>query len=84
MQTGETQWIDTTKLDRFGSIIDTGSVLLELSPKSELIVFEPSSKAFTELTRYKVAETPTLAHPVVSGNRIFVKDNETLALWVIN
>jgi len=82
-QTGQTAWINTTKLDRFGSILDAGSVLLGLTPNSELIVFEPSSKAYAELAKIKVAKTPTLAHPVVTENRIYIKDKETLAMWVI-
>lgn len=82
-QTGQTAWINKTKLDRFGSILDAGSVFLGLSPNSELIAFKPSSKAYAELARIKVAETPTLAHPVVAGNRIYIKDKETLAMWVI-
>jgi outer membrane protein assembly factor BamB len=82
-QTGQTAWIDTARLDRFGSILDAGSVLLGLSTNSELIVFQPTGKAYTELAKFKVAETRTLAHPVVAGNRIYIKDEETLALWVI-
>ncbi len=82
-QTGQTAWVDTAKLDRFGSLLDAGSVLLGLSPKSELIVFQPNSKAYTELAKIKVADTPTYAHPVVAENRIYIKDKETLAMWVI-
>jgi outer membrane protein assembly factor BamB len=82
-QTGQTAWVGTIKWDRFGSILDAGSVLLGLSTHSELIVFQPTGKAYTELAKFKVAETPTYAHPVVAENRIYVKDNETLAMWVI-
>jgi len=82
-QTGQTAWVDTTKLDRFGSVLDAGSVLLGLSTNSELIVFQPTGKSYTELAKIKVAETPTLAHPVVAGNRVYIKDTETLAMWVI-
>ena len=82
-QTGQTAWVDTAKIDRFGSLLDAGSVLLGLSPKSELIVFQPSNKAYTELAKIKVADTPIYAHPVVAENRIYIKDNETLAMWVI-
>lgn len=67
----------------FGSIIDAGSVLLALTPASQLIVFEPSEKAFTEVARIKVADTPTHAHPAISGNRVFVKDQNSLALLAI-
>ena len=67
----------------FGSIVDAGSVLVALTPGSELIAFEPSDKAYTELARIKVAETPTHAYPVVSGNRVFVKDQESVTLWTL-
>ena len=68
----------------FGSIVDAGSVLLALTPASELIVFQPSDKEYTELARLKVAATPTYAHPVVAGNRIFVKDQDSVTLWTID
>jgi len=84
-QTGQTAWIDTTRFGSggFGSILDAGSVLLALSNNSELIAFKPSDKGYMELVRIKVADTPTYAHPVVAGNRIYVKDGETLAMWLI-
>jgi outer membrane protein assembly factor BamB len=68
----------------FGSIVDAGSVLVALTPGSELIVFEPSDKAYTELARIKVADTPTHAHPVLSRNRIFIKDKESVTLWTLD
>jgi outer membrane protein assembly factor BamB len=67
----------------FGSIVDAGSVLLALTPASELIVFEPGDKAFTELARIKVAATATHAYPVASGNRVFIKDKDSVTLWTI-
>ena len=67
----------------FGSIVDAGSVLLALTPSSELIAFQPGDKAYTELARIKVADTPTHAYPILSGNRIFIKDKESVTLWAI-
>jgi len=67
----------------FGSIVDAGSVLLALTPASELIVFEPTPKAYAELARIKVVGSPTHAHPVVSGNRLFVKDQDAVTLYAI-
>jgi outer membrane protein assembly factor BamB len=67
----------------FGSVVDAGSVLLALTPASELIAFEPSAKAYGELARIKVADTPTYAYPVVSGKRIFVQDQDSVTLWTI-
>jgi hypothetical protein len=45
-----------------------------------LIVFEPKRDGFHELARLKVADSPTHAHPVVSGNRFFIKDQNSVAL----
>jgi hypothetical protein len=68
----------------YGSVVDTGSVLLALTPAAELIVFQPSGESYTELAKYKVAESPTRAYPVASGNRIFVKDADSVTLWTID
>jgi outer membrane protein assembly factor BamB len=84
-QTGQTAWTDTTSRGSrgFGSIVSAGSCLLALSNDSQLIVLEPSGKACTEIKSYKVSETPTYAYPVISGNRIFVKDQDSVAMWVV-
>ena len=66
------------------SIVDAGSVLLAMTPSSELIVFEPSDKAYTEAAKIKVASTPTHTHPVASGNRVFIKDQDSVTLWTVN
>jgi len=83
--TGKTAWIDETSRDRMGfaAIVDAGSALLALAGNSELIVFKPDGAQFTQIRSYKVSDVETYAHPVVSGNRIFVKDQQSLAMWTI-
>ena len=39
---------------------------------------------FEPLKTYTVADSATWAPPVISGNRVFVKDVSTLALWTLN
>jgi outer membrane protein assembly factor BamB len=68
----------------YGTVVDAGSVLLALTPASELIAFQPSDKAYAELARIKVADTATYAYPIVSGNRIFVQDQAAVTLWTID
>ncbi len=80
---GQAAWTDSINHKNFGSLLDAGSVILALSSKSELIVFKPSDKEYAEIAHVKVADTPTYAHPVIAGNRIYVKDEETLAMWTI-
>jgi len=82
-KTGKTAWTDPTQHDRFGSVIDAGAVIMMLSSKSQLIVFQPGPEKYSELAKYVVSDTPVYAHPVIAGNRIFVKDQETLAMWMI-
>ena len=84
-QTGQTAWTDTTQRDRsgFAAIVNAGSFLLGLPSSSELIVFKPDDKEYSEVAHYKVSDTPTYAHPVISGNRVFVKDQESVAMWVV-
>jgi outer membrane protein assembly factor BamB len=84
-QTGKTAWTDATARGSrgFGSIVDAGSCLLLLANDSELIAFKPDGKAYSEIKRYKVAETVTYAHPVIAGDRIFVKDQDTVTMFVI-
>jgi len=67
----------------YGSIVDAGSVLMALTPASELIVFKPGDNAYTEVARIKVAQSQTHAYPVISGNRVFIKDRDSLTLWTI-
>jgi hypothetical protein len=68
----------------FGSIVNAGSVLFVLTPTSELIVIKPGAEKSTELARYKVSESPTYAYPVVAGNRIFIKDQNSVNLYMVN
>jgi outer membrane protein assembly factor BamB len=67
----------------YGSIVDAGSVLFALTPGAQLIVFEPSDKEFKQVASYKVAVSQTHAYPVASGNRIFIKDRDSLTLWTV-
>lgn len=84
-RTGRTEWLDENKSGSggFAAVVNAGSCLMALPSSSELIVFKPDEDKFTEIARYKVAETPIYAHPVISGNRVFVKDQESLALWML-
>ncbi|MGD8500444.1 MAG: PQQ-like beta-propeller repeat protein [Phycisphaerales bacterium] len=83
-QTGKTAWTDSVAHGRgFAAIVDAGSCLLALPSTSELIAFKPDGKQYAELAKIKVSETPTYAHPVIAGNRIFVKDQETLAMLTV-
>lgn len=84
--TGQTAWIDPTQTDRggFAAIVDVGSVILALPSSAELIVIKPVEKEYTELARIKVSDKATYAHPVIAGNRIYIKAEDSLSLWTID
>lgn len=82
--TGKTAWTDATKHDRsgFAAILDAGPVIMALPASSELIVFKPQNE-YLELAKIKIADLPTYATPVLAGDRIYVKDEQSIALWTI-
>jgi outer membrane protein assembly factor BamB len=82
-KTGETAWTDSARHGNFGAIVDAGSVLLALPADSQLIVLQPTAKAYTQVASIKVADKATYAHPVVAGNRLFVRDEDSVTLWTI-
>jgi outer membrane protein assembly factor BamB len=82
--TGKTAWTAAgIGQGGYGSLVDAGAVIFVLSPKAELIVFAPSDKEFKQLAKYKVANGGTYAYPVVAGKRVFVKDKDSVTLWMI-
>jgi outer membrane protein assembly factor BamB len=67
----------------YGSVVDAGSVLFALSPAGELVVFEPNPKEYKQLASYKVASGGAYAYPVISGNRVFIKDTSAVTLYTL-
>jgi outer membrane protein assembly factor BamB len=82
-KTGQAGWTDSNRLGNFGAVLDAGGCLLAMPSNAELIAFKPADKAYEELARIKVSDTPVYATPVVAGNRIFVKDQESVALLTL-
>jgi outer membrane protein assembly factor BamB len=84
-KTGQTDWSEAnTQRGSFGSVLDAGSALIALTPKSQLIVFQPSDKAYTEVASIKVADTATYSQPVLAGDRLFIEDQDTVTLWTVD
>ncbi|HEX4645720.1 MAG TPA: PQQ-binding-like beta-propeller repeat protein [Verrucomicrobiae bacterium] len=79
-KTGEPAWTDTASHGNFGAMLDAGSVILALPKDGELIAFKPSDKGYEETAKIKLADTETYACPVIAGNRIFMKDKDSVAL----
>ena len=80
---GKTAWTTEIGGRGYGSVVDAGAVLLALTPNGQLVVFEPSDKEFKQLAKYKVADGDTYAYPILAGNRLFIKDKDSVTLWTI-
>ena len=68
----------------YGSLVDAGSVVLALTPASQLIAFAPGDGDL-RLARIKVAEHATHAYPVVSGQRTSSSRTKNIkcTLWTV-
>jgi outer membrane protein assembly factor BamB len=80
---GQTAWTDDATNSDFATLFDCGKILIGLPSTGNLIVFSPDSKAYKEIARYKVAATPVYAFPVISGDKIYVKDADSLILYKV-
>jgi outer membrane protein assembly factor BamB len=81
--TGETAWTDTERRRNYCALLDAGPVLIGLTQDGTMTVFQPNEKALTQVAAIKVVETQSYAHPILAGKRIFVRDPDSLILWVI-
>lgn len=80
-KTGKTAWTSDGRQGENAMLISRGDTVFVLTTDAELHVMRASSKGLAPVRKYTVANSPTWAHPVVIGNRILVKDEESLALW---
>ena len=84
-KTGKTLWVSEPRQAGNAAITRSGDLLFVLKDTGDLLIGPAKPGApFTPIKTYTVASSATWAPPVISGNRIFVKDVETLALWTLN
>lgn len=81
LTTGKMLWTSGGRLGDNAALVLTGKVCWALTSEAELIVFKASDREFEQLARYRVAETPTWAHPAVLGSGVLIKDETHLTFW---
>ena len=79
--TGKTLWLSDGRQAENAAVVRAGDVWLALEDDAELVVVSAEATRFAPLRRYAVADSSTWAQPVISGDRVFVKDVTSLALW---
>jgi outer membrane protein assembly factor BamB len=84
VKTGKTVWTGMPRQAENAAIVRAGNIVFSLEDDAELLVGRVSGADFQTVKRYTVANSATWAEPVVSGNRIFVKDVSALTLWTVD
>jgi outer membrane protein assembly factor BamB len=84
LDSGKVLWKSDPRQAAHAAIARAGNTIFSLEDDGELVVIRMNREKFEPVARYKVATSETWAQPVISGNRIFVKDVTSLTLWTIN
>jgi hypothetical protein len=83
-RTGEVSWLGPPRQATNTAVVKAGRLLFLLNDTGELIVARGSRSGLELVKRYAVSDSATWAQPAISGNRVFVKDVSSLALWTVN
>jgi len=83
-KSGKALWTSPPRQAGNAAITRSGNLLFVLKEDGQLMIARADPAGFEPMKTYNVATSATWAPPVISGNRIFVKDAETLALWTLN
>ena len=84
VDSGKVLWKSDPRQAAHAAIARAGNTIFSLEDDSELVVIRLNREKFEPVARYKVATSDTWSQPVISGNRVFVKDVSSLTLWTIN
>jgi outer membrane protein assembly factor BamB len=83
-KTGTTLWRSAPRQAGNASIVKSAEFLFVLTDDGVLKIARSTPGEFEPLKSYTVADSATWAAPVISGNRVFVKDISTIALWTFD
>ena len=82
--TGQTQWLSEPRQGDNAAVVRAGNLWFALDTQAQLVVARANAKQFDIVKRYTVAESATWAQPVLSGQRLFIKDLSTVSLWTLD
>jgi len=82
--TGQTQWLSEPRVAENAAIVRAGDLWFSLDTEATLSVVRANPKQYEVLKKYDLADSATWAQPVLSGQRVFVKDLSSISLWTLN
>jgi outer membrane protein assembly factor BamB len=80
LDTGQVLFRSDPRQAENAAIVRAGETIFSLEDDAELLVLRHSRTGLSVTKRYAVATSPTWAQPAISGDRLFVKDVDKLAL----
>jgi outer membrane protein assembly factor BamB len=82
--TGQTQWLSEPRIAENAAVVRAGNLWFALDTEARLSVARANPKQMELLKTYTVAQSATWAQPVLSGQRMFIKDLSAISLWTLN
>jgi hypothetical protein len=82
--TGQTLWLSEPRQGENAAVVRAGDLWFALETDAELVVARANPKQHEILKRYPVADSATWAQPVLTANRILIKDVSHITLWTVN
>ena len=82
--TGETQWLSEPRAAENAAVVRAGNLWFALDTEARLSVSRANAKQMEVLKRYTVAQSATWAPPVLSGQRLLIKDLNSISLWALD
>jgi len=79
--TGRVDWITEGREGGYAAIVKAKDVLFLLTDEAKLTVARAGTSGLERIKTYEVSGRPTMAHPVVSGRQILIKDDQDLTAW---
>ena len=83
LKTHEICWEGSRALGGSTALVNAGDAMVALGVKGELVLFAPTAEAYQELTHYTVSDKECWAHPIVTDQRFFIRDTDSVSLWTL-
>ncbi|MEY3283002.1 MAG: hypothetical protein RIR86_1015 [Acidobacteriota bacterium] len=84
LESGRTLWTGDPRQGENAAMLLVDGHLLALTEQAELLVTTVASKGATLVRQHRVADSPTWAHPVLTGRRLLIKEAAHLRVWELN
>ena len=77
---GKTLWTGDPRQGENAAMLLAGGFIFSLTNDASLIITDTAGKGAKVIKTYQVADSPTWAHPAISGKNIVIKDESNLRL----